>query len=575
MKHTKSLTKYVGNFIDELAYNGVKHAVISPGSRSTPLAMMVTEHKQIKEWVLVDERSASFFALGLARATNEPVVLICTSGTAAANYYPAIVEAFMQRVPLIVLTADRPHELRDIGASQTINQIGMYGDFVKWFHEMALPEDSEPVLKYVRGKAARAVVEANGVGNQGPVHLNFPFREPLVPDLTVHDKWGKGFASYPRYMSGEKVLVDEMLDPLVKQMNQAERGLIVCGPQFDESLSEELVQLAQHLSIPILADPLSQLRAFDHDKTHLIEGYDAFLFSDDLKEELKPSYIIRFGAMPISKRYMQFVKSCPETIQFIVEDDSGVREASNEQSCFIYANSKRLLQDLKGLTKERHKSAWLKKWQAYNAVVMKHVNEIESTYITEGEAVRTLFEVVPNQSGLFIGNSMPIRDTDTFFTRTNKALKLYGNRGVSGIEGINSTMLGIAAAKLHDYHTLVIGDLSFYHDLTGLLASKKYNIPLTIVLINNDGGGIFSFLPQAEEGKHFETLFGTPLGIDFKHVADLYGATYECVKTNDHLKDALKRSYEEAGISIVEVKTNREENAAWHRHLWQKIQEEL
>src|SRR5699024_6942699 len=167
MNHTETLTRYTANFIDELVCCGLRHAVISPGSRSTPLAMMLTEHKQIKGWVLVYERSASFFALGLARATNEPVVLICTSGTAAANYYPAIVEAFMQRVPLIVLTADRPHELRDIGASQTINQIGMYGDFVKWFHEMALPEDSEPVLKYVRGKAARAVVEANGVGNQG------------------------------------------------------------------------------------------------------------------------------------------------------------------------------------------------------------------------------------------------------------------------------------------------------------------------------------------------------------------------------------------------------------------------
>src|SRR5690625_3845232 len=261
MNHTESLTRYVASFVDELVKNGLTDVVISPGSRSTPLAMTVCEHEGLNEWVMIDERSAAFFALGMAKETKRSVALICTSGTAAANYFPAIVEAHYGRVPLIVLTADRPHELRDVGAPQAIEQIKMFGEYIKWFQEMALPEASERMLAYVRGKAARAVYEGKR-GNPGPVHLNFPFREPLVPDFTLDHLWGdhREQSHYPTF-DGEKRLTTNQLNELLEKLSGKQRGVIVCGPQVNEELASAITTLASKWDLPVLADPLSQLRA--------------------------------------------------------------------------------------------------------------------------------------------------------------------------------------------------------------------------------------------------------------------------------------------------------------------------
>src|SRR5690625_3554395 len=255
MNHTEILTKYVVNFIDELVNNGLTDVVISPGSRSTPLAMTVIEHKGLSEWIMIDERSAAFFALGMAKETKRPVALICTSGTAAANYFPAIVESYYARVPLIILTADRPHELRDVGAPQAIEQIKMYGEYVKWFQEMALPEASDRMLSYVRGKAAHAVYEA-GSGNAGPVHLNFPFREPLIPDFSIDNLWeDQKSQSQHSIHSGEKRLTTDQLDHLISKLTSEQKGVIVCGPQIDEDLAQAITKLASKLAVPVLADP--------------------------------------------------------------------------------------------------------------------------------------------------------------------------------------------------------------------------------------------------------------------------------------------------------------------------------
>src|SRR5690625_3739819 len=271
MNHTEKLTRYVANFVDELACSGLTHVVISPGSRSTPLAILFSEHERIKEWVLIDERSAAYFALGIAKKAKKPVALVCTSGTAAANYFPAIVEAYYARVPLVVLTADRPHELRSVGASQTIDQMNMYGKFVKDFKEMELPDDASYMLRYVRSRAARAVREAEQE-NEGPVHQNFPFREPLLPDLTLQNLWGEQDGScYNQSYSGNRRLTGEQLTRLSEKIQQHKRGLIVCGPQVDESLGIAITALSEQLNIPVLADPLSQLRAGDHGQETIIE----------------------------------------------------------------------------------------------------------------------------------------------------------------------------------------------------------------------------------------------------------------------------------------------------------------
>lgn len=574
MSYVTALSKYTANFVDELVKSGVTDVVLSPGSRSTPLALTVREHEGLKDWIIIDERTAAFFALGIAKKTNNPVALICTSGTAAANFYPAIVEAFYSRVPLIVLTTDRPHELRDIGAPQAINQIGMYASSVKWFHEMALPEGSEQMLRYVRRQAARAVFESQ-TGNKGPVHLNFPFREPLVPDFSIEDVWGESLSlesSYAEVVEGDRTLSQGQAEKLISLLESNNRGVIVYGADEEKSAQQAVVEFAKAWQLPILADPLSQLRSKEFAGDIVIDSYDAILRESHTRKFLKPDFIIRFGAMPVSKMYLFYLQEHSDVPQFVVEQSGGYREPTNQATSFLYADARTLCEQL--MPKEQRKeNDWLHTWQNLEKIVYGHLQKPSEEKITEGEAVRGLREVIPNNSTIFAANSMPIRDIDTFFIKTDKTIHFLGNRGVNGIDGIISTALG--ATIRGERVTLVIGDLSFYHDLNGLLIAKQFNLNMTILLVNNDGGGIFSFLPQAKEPKHFEAIFGTPIGIDFKPAINMYGGHYELVKTENELKEKLEASYEREGLSVIEVQTNREENVKWHRDLWKAINKDI
>ncbi|HLS61224.1 MAG TPA: 2-succinyl-5-enolpyruvyl-6-hydroxy-3-cyclohexene-1-carboxylic-acid synthase [Virgibacillus sp.] len=575
MNHTEILTRYTGNFVDELVKSGLRDVVISPGSRSTPLAMMMYEHEEIEEWVIVDERSAAYFALGLAKQTGRAVALLCTSGTAAANYYPAIIEAHYGRVPLLVLTADRPHELRDIGAPQAIDQMNMYGDYVKWFEEMALPEASPRMLAYSRTKAARAVFVAES-GNAGPVHLNFPFREPLLPDFSIEDPWGRENkqSNNPVY-NGVKTLTEEQLHYFLSLLKDKEKGVIVCGPQVDRQLGQSVAKLAAAFGLPILADPLSQLRSGPHSKEQIIEGYDAIFRNQTIREYLKPDYIIRFGAMPVSKSYLFYVEEHQDALQFIIEPDEGFRDPTGNQTEYIYADPHNLCADLISSDHQiRDNHMWLETWQKMNQIAKDHLLSETAGAITEGEAVKHLLDVIPQTSILYVGNSMAIRDVDTFFMSTEKELTVLANRGASGIDGVVSSALG-ATATTNERVTLLIGDLSFYHDLNGLLTAKQYGLDLTIVLINNNGGGIFSFLPQAKEEKYFDVLFGTPLDIEFSQAVSMYGGHYELVTDEADLREKLTASYDRNGLTVIEVQTDRTANVNWHREKWAKIELEL
>jgi len=574
MEHTETLTRYVANFVDELSRNGVTDVVISPGSRSTPLALTFAEHPSIKEWVIIDERSAAFFAMGMAKQTKRSVAIVCTSGTAAANYYPAIVESHYSRVPLIVLTGDRPHELRDVGAPQAIDQIKLYGAYVKWFQEMALPESSSLMLNYVRSKAARAVYMASE-GNPGPVHLNFPFREPLKPDFTLDHIWGESLEStYHPTNDGKKRLNDQQINALVEKLEKKRKGIIVCGPQTDENLAQAIIGIAAKYEMPILADPLSQLRAGEHEKTHVIEGYDAFLRNKLIRERLKPDLIIRFGAMPVSKAYTFYVKENPDVEQIVVEKSLGFREPAGNRTEIIFADPVSLCEDLiyepNNINTD---SKWLKKWQGMNEIAKKHLFTGMEEIITEGEAVRGLMNVIPDHSSLYVGNSMAVRDVDTFLRTSSKSVEVLANRGANGIDGMISSAMGAAASGKQI--TLVLGDLSFFHDMNGLLAAKHYELNITILLVNNNGGGIFSFLPQASDPKHFELLFGTPADIDFSQAVTMYGGEYDLAKTEVQLMQMLEKSYEHKGLNVIEVQTDREENTKWHLQKWQAIQEEI
>lgn len=575
MEHIEKLTRYVANFVDELSKSGLTDVVISPGSRSTPLAMTFAEHPDIKEWVVLDERSAAFFGLGLAKQTKRPVALVCSSGTAAANYFPAIVEAHQSRVPLIALTADRPHELRDVGAPQAIDQIKIFGSYVKDFHEMALPESTEDMLKYAQTRAARAIHQAIS-GNAGPIHLNFPFREPLVPDFSLEHVWGDPIREpYTIWHDGKKKLSEEFIKHLAERFTSAKKGVIVCGPQVEQDLAEAVALLAESYGIPILADPLSQIRSGTHSTKNVIEGYDAFLRGGKIRQSLKPEYIIRFGAMPVSKAFLFYVKENQDISQFVIEEEMGYREPVGNPTEFIYTDPISFCSDLVEANTHLYadETEWLQKWKTLNEIAKHHLSNASDEELTEGEAVKKLMEVIPNHSSLYVGNSMAIRDVDTFFMTGDKRLSILANRGANGIDGMVSS--GVGAAASGKPVTLLLGDLSFYHDMNGLLAAKHYNLNITILVVNNNGGGIFSFLPQSANEKHFEALFGTPLNLDFEKAIDMYQGSYRNPQSPAELKEALLESYNEDGLSVVEVKTDRQENLLWHRQLWKNIEEEI
>lgn len=575
MSKNEALTDYVAAFVDELSRAGLEDIVISPGSRSTPMAILFAEHPKIKAWLNIDERSAAFFALGIAKAKKKPVAILCTSGTAVANYFPAVVEARESRVPLLVLTADRPHELRDVGAPQAIDQINIYGKYTKWFNEMAIPESTPIMLGYVRTTAERAYSLAEALPC-GPVHLNFPFREPLIPDLDKPDLFNagqRGKNNYVQVSQGRQMLDGEIVKRLSIDLSSTKKGLIVCGPIDELSLIEPLLELARKLGFPVLADPLSQLRSGEHDKELIIDSYDAILKSEAVVAEFEPELILRFGAMPVSKPFLLYIKKYPECRQIIVDDQGGWREPTLLADEMVFSDPVQFCDALNqelGQDNLVASSGWLKKWQDMNEIVQQVTeSQFSEARLDEGRVFVDLAKVLPEGATVFVGNSMPVRDLDTFFINNQKRVRTMANRGANGIDGVVSTALGASAVS--EPVVLVIGDLSFYHDLNGLLAAKLHQLNITIVLINNDGGGIFSFLPQAKQPQHFEALFGTPIGLDFKKVVEMYEGSFARVSDPSGFAPAFHNAIGEKGLSVVEVISDREKNVQEHRSLTKAI----
>lgn len=575
MNHQAALTSYIAAFVAELVKNGVENAVVSPGSRSTPMAMVMAEHPDLNIHIHVDERSAAFFALGLAKASKQPVVLLCTSGTAAANYFPAIVEAFYSRVPLIVLTADRPHELRDVGAPQAIDQIRLYGHHVKWFVEMAPPESSEEMIRYARTVCARAAAAAKRAPS-GPVHLNFPFREPLIPLLDQEDLFlsHEREERYVKVQTGEYTLSQDEFAEIAETISKTENGIIICGPLEEEMFAGEVVKLAQKLKFPILADPLSQLRSGNHDGAFIIDTYDTILKNKKALQELQPEIVIRFGAMPVSKPLSIFLKEHAHARQLVIDGGAGWRDQGLVSTDMIYCHETLFCSELLPLLSENKNDTYFSLWRSLNEITRECLQEINQTEsLSEGKLFAQLSKLLPNGSLLFVGNSMPIRDLDTFFHFNQKSFKVMANRGANGIDGVVSTALGAASITQPAY--LIVGDLTFFHDLNGLIASKLYDINLTVLLINNNGGGIFSFLPQSEHPKNFERLFGTPLDIQFEHSIRMFGGHYDLIEDWTHLSSSLARSLENKGLNVLEITTNRDENVQEHRELTNAVSREI
>jgi 2-succinyl-5-enolpyruvyl-6-hydroxy-3-cyclohexene-1-carboxylate synthase len=574
MNHQESLTAYIAAIVSELIFTGVTDVVVSPGSRSTPMAMIMAEHPDLKVHIHVDERSAAFFALGIAKALNKPVAILCTSGTAAANYFPAIVEARYARVPLIVLTADRPHELREVGAPQAIDQIHLFGKHVKWFSEMALPEKSDEIIRYARTVCARAVAIATSAPF-GPVHLNFPFREPLIPKLDDElfqlQERPNGFV---KVQNGDLIIADEQFKEIAEKLTQTNKGIIVCGNIVDNKFTEAVTRLAETLKFPIIADPLSQLRSGKHSLENIIETYDTFLRNEDAKAFLKPDVVLRFGAMPISKALTVFLKENGNAEQYVIDGGVGWRDPSSLSTNMIFCNESLFCEKILSITTEKSSDQYLTEWKKVNGLTKETMTSLRNgTELSEGRLFYQLAEMLPDETTLFVGNSMPIRDLDSFFLNNNKAIKVMANRGANGIDGTVSTSLGAALYSKSLY--LVLGDLTFFHDLNGLIAAKLYNIDINIILVNNNGGGIFSFLPQSEHTKHFELLFGTPLDIEYEHAVKMFNGKFTKIKNWPHLESELMLGTSSAGITVYELVTNRDINRDQHREFWRFVSQEI
>ncbi|MBI4571084.1 MAG: 2-succinyl-5-enolpyruvyl-6-hydroxy-3-cyclohexene-1-carboxylic-acid synthase [Chloroflexi bacterium] len=577
------LHAFVGAFVDELARSGVVHACVCPGSRSTPLALLLRKHPGVKVWMHLDERSAAFFALGMAKAQRQPVAVLSTSGTAAVNFAPAVVEAYHARVPLLVLTADRPPELRDVGANQTIDQVRLYGSHVKWSVEVPLPEASKEAIRYARVLACRAAATARD-GQPGPVHLNFPFREPLVPTGEEGEPAGAREKRLPYVSISEapRRPAPAELAPLAAELRSRPRGVIVCGPQDDPAFPTAAVRLGEALGYPVLADPLSQVRCGPHHRRLVIDSYDAFLRDAELAEELAPDVVLRFGATPTSKALLQYLERHARSRQILVDGGDGWSDPDLVASDLLRADARSLCEALlaalpsparsDGVT---GRSGWVERWvrtgQGTRAALQERLAE---PGLSEPRVFSELAELLPDGATLFAGNSMPVRDLDAFFPGGGRRVRFLANRGASGIDGVVSAALGVSAVS-EEPLVLVLGDLSFYHDMNGLLAAKRHDLSATIVLLNNDGGGIFSFLPQADELEHFEELFGTPHGLDVRHVAELYGLDYRMIDGWATFRSAVRESTASRGVTLLEVRTDRRANVALHRDLWAAVSEAL
>ena len=577
--------RYVRGFTAQLRRGGVGNVVICAGSRSTPLTLAFTRDADYTCWLHLDERSAGYFALGLARQLQQPVALLCTSGTAAANFLPAVIEASLSRVPLVVLTADRPPELRGVGASQTADQVRLYGSHVRWSVDMPLADGSAALERYARGSAMRAAELAAGAP-AGPVHLNFPFREPLVeagsaslPPREVTRAELRAARAAPAATAGP---ADETVAELAAAI-EGRRGLIVCGPESGGLPAREIAALAAALGWPLLADPLSGLRAGRHDLDQVVETYDTLLRDPEFADGAAPEVVLRFGAAPTSKALAGWLAARAGVPQYVVDVAGGWRDPDATAAAMMRAEPAALCAALLGRLRRTAATdpGWLARWSDANRVARAALREaldaIDEPF--EGRAPVELAEALPERATLVTGNSMAVRDVDSFLPVLARDLHIAGNRGAAGVDGVVSTAVGTAAARRGPV-ALLIGDLSFFHDLNGLWPLRRYDLDLTVLLVNNDGGGIFHFLPQAEAASDvFEEWFGTPHGLDFRGAVEMHGGSYRRLEGSDGCSPVLAEALAEAlaapGLSVLELRTERRRNVELHGRVLAHVHQAL
>jgi 2-succinyl-5-enolpyruvyl-6-hydroxy-3-cyclohexene-1-carboxylate synthase len=568
---TNANTALASAFVEELERSGLRHAVVSPGSRSTPLAVALWRAPGVEVTVILDERSAGFFALGAAQASGEPVALLCTSGTAAANYHPAVCEADESALPLLVLSADRPPELRGIGAGQTIDQVKLFGESVRWFCEVGTHEADDDGLLHFRSVACRALAAARGETRPGPVHLNLPWREPLAPvavegavsatdPLALAGRDGRPLTAVTRIDLEPSLFV---LDEVAGHIGDAIAGVIIAGRQLDPELREPLARLARAAGFPILAEPTSQLRCGPHERSHVVTTYDQLLRDERFARSVVPDLVLRFGEMPTSKPLRAWLADSGAD-QIVVDPYGGWNEPSRRAAAILRADPTELAAGwATRLEKEERgaPTAWLQAERAARGA-------LDAELSAEGEITEPALHLALGQAHrdgdlVYTASSMPIRDQEGFLASAATDVQFLSNRGANGIDGLISSGIGAAHASGRPT-TIVTGDLGLLHDVGGLAALREVSTPVRIVVIDNDGGGIFHFLPQEEAlaADEFEAILGTPRGVDVAKAAALFDLPHRRLESLAELPEALG-----AGTGLIEVRTDRRTNVASHRRL--------
>lgn len=542
------MNEYIASLVDELYQLGVRHAGFSPGSRSTTLAMLFQSHGGFHTYMNIDERSAGFMALGIAKAQGEPAVLVCTSGSALTHYGPAVVEAKHSGVPMIILSADRPYTLQQVGAPQTIDQQKYFGTAVNYYEELSVPSESH-YYTYPRQVARRAYLKAND-HKLGPVHINVPLFEPLVPNRE-EEYFKQGRSAKPfRLVKHQKIA------SLASLLN-GKRVLILGGPTVMNP--KAVVDFADRIGAVVIGDPLSNLRQYEK----VISTYDAFLAHHERWEELRPDVVIQLGQIPVSKRIQQWMETLTDIDYITVSPNAEVVNPSLTTTIHVMASVDVFLWEMSLGISVAQDLEYVRVWQGIESNSREQLDKVqEEPNLFEGRTIHMLQQMMPDEGQLLVANSMSIRDMDYFWATGRSQAMVYGNRGTNGIDGTVSTALGLSTNGKPT--VMLTGDLSFFHDMNGLAIGKTHGMNLTIILHNNDGGGIFQYLPQ-KGTDDFDYLFNTPQGIDYSGLATMYGLDYVKVTTNAELEQAMQQYIGTEGIHLIEVPTSKESSRELHK----------
>ena len=566
---------------------GLTYVVICPGSRSTPLAVAFAQQSpDIQAISILDERSAAFFALGQAKATGRPTVVICTSGTAGANFYPAVIEAKESRIPLLLFTTDRPAELRDCHSGQTIDQLKLYGNYPNWQTELAIPSVEMGMLAYLRQMMIHAW-ERSQTSVPGPVHLNFPFRDPLAPipngeelqttslQLLQSQFDLEDFFSHITTTTAS-IHVPISSPPFLQEWLKSDRGIIIAGvaqPQRPQEYCSAIAQLSKTLKFPVLAEGLSPVRNYADRNPNIISTYDLILRNQELAKQLAPDVVIQIGELPTSKELRNWLTST-QARRWIIDPSDQNLDSLHGRTTHLRISIEELGRCANGEAREAMTSSssssssssskYLQLWCAIEAKVRAAVDQTLTTTeeLFEGKAAWLLSQTLPPKTPIFIANSMPVRDVEFFWKPSHSQVQPFFNRGANGIDGTLSTALGIA--HRHQSSVMLTGDLALLHDTNGFLIRNKFVGHLTIVLINNNGGGIFEMLPISKFDPPFEEFFATPQDIDFAQLCATYGVEYELMTSWKHLLSRLN-PLPTRGIRVLELRTNRKADAKWRR----------